>query len=117
LQIGNYVDDPHQKFVIEFKGKHEFIFHIELISLMGNAVKGDEYPKLVKSVGPSPFKKDDLLKHLDKKGKHTEEYGVDGEDDDMDGMGNEGEEEENDENAEETDGEMGEESGSDEFDF
>lgn len=118
LVVGNYIDDPHQKFVFEFRGKHDFTFLMELISLMGSEKKDVEYPCISKSVGPSPFKKDDLLKHLDSKGKTTdEEYGVDSDEDDIEGMGNEGEEEEKEENEEEGSEAFGEEGSTDEFDF
>lgn len=117
LQVGNYIDDPHQHFIFEFNGKQEFVFLIELLSLLPTDDKKKEYPFISRSVGPSPFKKDDLLKHLDSKSKTIdEEYGVDHEDDDMDEMGNEGDEEEKDE-ASESDAEQMEESSNDEFDF
>src|SRR4030095_13321337 len=58
-----YIDDPHQKFIYEYHGTQEFVFHIELVSLNGAEKTNVIYPTCVKQQGPSPFKKEDLVAH------------------------------------------------------
>ncbi len=93
--IIHFIDDPHQRFLYEFETtKQSFSLLIELISINTVAKAGETYPKILKSLGPSPVKKEDLMAHLSKKEVEDEEvvYGVDKEEDDIEGMGEEGEE-------------------------
>ncbi len=92
-----YVDSPHQKFLYTFEGnKQEFNLLIELVSILSAEEIGKRYPAVAKSVGPSPVKKNELLKHLSKSAlKEEDEFGIDkSENDDLEGMGEEGEERE-----------------------
>ncbi|GDX51097.1 hypothetical protein LBMAG27_01440 [Bacteroidota bacterium] len=101
--IIHFIDDPHQRFLYEFETpKQSFSLLIELISINTVAKAGETYPKVLKSVGPSPVKKEDLMAHLSKKVVEDDElvYGVDKEEDDIEGMGQEGEE------GEEVEGEL-----------
>ncbi|MCY7361535.1 MAG: hypothetical protein LH629_05625 [Ignavibacteria bacterium] len=61
--ILQYVDDPHQKFIYESTGKQELTFNIELV-IIGSEKPKTEYPRLAKSNGPSPVKKEDVYKHI-----------------------------------------------------
>jgi len=93
----HYVDAPHQKFLYSFEGtKQEFNLLIEMISILSEEEIGKQYPAIVKSAGPSPVKKDELLKHLSRNTlKEEEQFGIEkGEEDDLEGMGEEGEERE-----------------------
>jgi hypothetical protein len=58
-----YINDPHQRFIYDFADKNSFTFLIELLSLTGKEDPKTVYPVCVKSAGPSPFKRDDLLAH------------------------------------------------------
>ncbi len=91
--IIHFIDDPHQRFYYEFEtAKQSFSLLIELISINTIAKAGETYPRILKSVGPSPVRKEDLMEHLSKKVVEEEEvYGVDSEEDDIEGMGEEGE--------------------------
>lgn len=91
--IIHFIDDPHQRFYYEFEtAKQSFSLLIELISINTIAKAGETYPRILKSVGPSPVRKEDLMAHLSKKVVEEEEvYGVDSEEDDIEGMGEEGE--------------------------
>ncbi len=92
--IIHFVDDPHQRFLYEFEtAKQSFSLLVELISINTIAKAGETYPKILKSVGPSPVRKEDLMEHLSRKVVEEDDvvYGVDKEEDDMDGMGEEGE--------------------------
>lgn len=90
-----FIDDPHQKFIYEYKGSQEFVFLIELMSLTGNEKPTVIYPVCVRQQGPSPFKKEELVAHYSKVADDgdQEEHRVDDEEDDLDNMGKEGEEE------------------------
>lgn len=85
LPMLSYVDDPHQKFLYEHDGKQSFTFLIELMQIVGEK-KGVDYPVAAKSVGPSPVRRDDLLKMLSKREKQEEEYALDSDDQEMEGM-------------------------------
>ena len=62
--ILQYVEDPHQKFLYEFSGKlQELTFFMELL-VIAYEKPGVDYPRVVKSSGPSPVKKEDLYKHI-----------------------------------------------------
>lgn len=90
-----FIDAPHQKFLYTFEGnRQEFNLLIELISILSKEEIGKKYPAVVKSAGPSPVKKDELLKHLSKSSlKEEDEFGIDeNENDDLEGMSEEGEE-------------------------
>jgi len=54
-----FIDDPHQHFIYEYKGQTEFSFLVELLTLGGAEKSGAIYPVMVKSQGPSPFKKEE----------------------------------------------------------
>ncbi len=104
--IIHYIDDPHQHFLYEFESKKQtFNLLIELLSLNGNEKAGVDYPMMVRSSGPSPVKKDDLMAHLSKKEAvdDDEQYAVDEEDDDVEGMGKEGDEEGEEEGGDDAD--------------
>lgn len=90
-----YIDDPHQKFIYEYKGSQEFTFLIELISLNGVEKSNLVYPACVKTQGPSPFKKEDLVAHFSKVAEEEEDevHTIDDEEDDLDSMSTEGDEE------------------------
>lgn len=90
----SYIDDPHQRFLYEFEtAKQSFSLLIELLNISSVEKAGESYPKVVKSAGPSPVKKEDLMAHLSRKVEVVdEELGVDAEDDALEGMGEEGEE-------------------------
>ncbi len=53
-----FIDDPHQHFIYEFYGTQEFAFLIELLTLGTTENSKTVYPSIVKSQGPSPFKKE-----------------------------------------------------------
>lgn len=114
----NFIDDPHQRFLYEFETpKQAFSLLIELININTAEKAGEIYPKVSKSAGPSPVRKEDLMAHLSKKVVDEDDvvYGVDAEEDDIEGMGEEGEEagvEGEDESAEDNNDEFG-----GEFDF
>ena len=61
--ISHYVEYPHQKFIYESFGKQDLVFLIELI-IIGNEKPGTTYPRISKSNGPSPVKKEDVYKHI-----------------------------------------------------
>lgn len=61
--ILNYVDNPHQKFLYEYTGRQDLSFYIELV-IIGYEKPGTDYPRIVKSSGPSPVKKEDMYKHI-----------------------------------------------------
>lgn len=61
--IIHYVEDPHQKFLYEYSGKQDLSFFIEL-SAIGVEKPGIDYPRILKTAGPSPVKKEDLYKHM-----------------------------------------------------
>jgi hypothetical protein len=89
--ILNYVDNPHQKFLYEYVGRQELTFYIELV-IISYEKPGMDYPRIVKSSGPSPVKKEDMYKHI---GATTLSAGVtEGLDDDdsqlLKGFGTEG---------------------------
>jgi len=85
LPLSGYVDDPHQKFLYQSDGKQSFTFLIELMQIVSNKSTID-YPVTSKSVGPSPVRRDDLLKMLSKRERVEEEYVLDGEDEELEGM-------------------------------
>lgn len=92
--IIHFIDDPHQRFLYEFETtKQSFSLLVELFNINPVSKEGETYPKIIKSVGPSPVKKEDLMAHLSKKSvdEDEEQYGVDEEEDDIEGMGEEGE--------------------------
>ena len=122
--IINFIDDPHQRFLFEFEtAKQSFSLLIELISISTAEKAGVVYPMVIKSVGPSPVRKDDLMAHLSKKEVEEDEvvYGVDAEEGDIEGMGHEGEEipadeeEEVGEDSDEFGGEFNMEEGAEDF--
>jgi hypothetical protein len=90
-----YIDDPHQKFIYDYKGSQEFTFLIELISLNGTEKSNLIYPACVKTQGPSPFKKEDLVAHFSKVAEEEEDeiHTIDDEEDDLGSMNTEGDEE------------------------
>lgn len=61
--ILNYVDNPHQKFLYEYHGRQDLSFYIELV-IIGYEKPGLDYPRIAKSSGPSPVKKEDMYKHI-----------------------------------------------------
>jgi hypothetical protein len=61
--ILNYVEDPHQKFLYEHLGKQELSFYIELL-VIAYEKPGVDYPRVSKTSGPSPVKKEDVYKHI-----------------------------------------------------
>jgi hypothetical protein len=61
--ILNYVEDPHQKFLYEYVGRQDLTFYVELV-IIAYEKPGVEYPRIVKSSGPSPVKKEDMYKHI-----------------------------------------------------
>ena len=61
--ILNHVDNPHQKFLYEYSGRQDLTFYIELV-IIGYEKPGADYPRVVKSSGPSPVKKEDMYKHI-----------------------------------------------------
>jgi hypothetical protein len=85
LPMLSYIDDPHQKFLYEHDGKQSFTFLIELMQIVGDK-NNVEYPVVAKTVGPSPVRRDDLLKMLSKREKQEEEYALDGDDEELEGM-------------------------------
>ncbi|MBA3649137.1 MAG: hypothetical protein H0W62_11410 [Chitinophagales bacterium] len=88
-----YIDDPHQKFVYEYKGSQEFVFLLELMSLSGSEKSHIAYPFCVKQQGLSPFKKEDLMAHYGRKRESIrEEQVVDEEEVDIEEMSLIGEE-------------------------
>ncbi len=119
----HFIDDPHQRFLYEFETpKQSFSLLIELISINTVSKAGEIYPKVLKSVGPSPVKKEDLMVHLSKKEVEDDEvvYGVDKEEDDIEGMGEEGVEPDGDEeisedSADDAEGEFNFEEGAEDF--
>lgn len=90
-----FIDDPHQKFYMEYEGKQNLTFLIELTTLGAEEKKDVVFPAIVKSEGPSPMKKVELYKFTGAKVKIAEEHLVDKEDDEeeLGEMGTEGEEE------------------------
>ncbi|MEI7801251.1 MAG: hypothetical protein WCI97_01260 [Bacteroidota bacterium] len=115
----NFIDDPHQRFLYEFEApKQAFSLLIELININTVEKAGEIYPKVSKSAGPSPVRKEDLMAHLSKKveGEDDVVYGVDAEEGDIEGMGEEGEEVLEGEPEEETADDNNDEFGG-EFDF
>ncbi len=121
----HFIDDPHQRFLYEFETpKQAFSLLIELISITTVEKAGVNYPKVIKSVGPSPVKKEDLMAHLSKKVVDEDDvvYGVDAEEGDIEGMGQEGddigvgeEDEVTDDNNDEFGGEFNMEEGIEDF--
>lgn len=96
-----YIDDPHQKFIYEYKGSQEFSFLIELMSLTGLEKNNVIYPIVVRQQGPSPFKKEDLVAHFSKGAAREEEVlVVDHVEDDIESMNTEGDEAETEVEAE-----------------
>lgn len=94
--VMQYVDAPHQKFLYTFEGaKQEFSLLIELILITVKGGTTGKYPAIVKSVGPTPVKKDELLKHLSKNSvKEEEQFGIESDEEDvLGGMSEEGEDE------------------------
>ncbi len=107
----SYIDDPHQHFYLEYEGKQNLSFLIELVNLGGEEKPGQEYPAVIRSEGPSPVKKEDVYQFMGAKAPKEEEvYAIDAEDDEeeLEGMGSEGEEEDKDEEGEEASEEGGE---------
>ena len=91
-----FIDDPHQKFIYEYKGNQEFVFLIELMTLTGNEKPSVIYPVCVRQQGPSPYKKEELVAHYSKNEDEgsREEHRVDDVEDDLDSMSKEGGDEE-----------------------
>lgn len=52
--IGALINDPHQKFVYECDHPKEWVFYVDLITLMNDPVKTDLFPRCVKTEGMSP---------------------------------------------------------------
>lgn len=89
------IDDPHQKFIFEYKGNQEFVFLVELMSLTGAEKPTVIYPVCTRQQGPSPFKKEELVAHYTKVADEgdTEDQRIDDDEVDIENMGEEGAEE------------------------
>lgn len=89
------IDDPHQKFIYEYKGNQEFVFLVELMSLTGAEKPTVIYPVCTRQQGPSPFKKEELVAHYTKVADEgiVEEQRIDDDEVDIENMGEEGAEE------------------------
>ncbi|MGB3074991.1 MAG: hypothetical protein WBB36_06705 [Chitinophagales bacterium] len=90
-----FIDDPHQKFIYDYKGTQEFVFLIELLTLTGAEKATVIYPVCVRQQGPSPFKKEELVAHYSKVADEgdAEDQRIDDDEVDLGSMGQEGEEE------------------------
>ncbi len=89
------IDDPHQKFIYEYRGNQEFVFLVELLSLTGAEKSTVIYPVCTRQQGPSPFKKEELVAHYTKVADegNVEEHRIDDDEVDIENMGEEGAEE------------------------
>jgi hypothetical protein len=52
--LSDLIDDPHQKFIFIYDVPKEWSFYIELIKISPQS-SGNEYPRIVASVGPVPI--------------------------------------------------------------
>lgn len=87
-----FIDDPHQKFIFDYSGKQDFSFLIELLSLTGNEKPSVIYPVCIRTQGPSPFKKEELVAHYTKVADEgdSEDHRIDDLEDNLESMGQEG---------------------------
>lgn len=94
-ELENLIFDPHQKFIYENEERADYSFLMEMMSIE-DELKGEKYPRITKSAGPSPFRNDEMKKYRNRQPEDTEVYGLDSEDKSEVGeMGEEGEEGEN----------------------
>lgn len=64
--LNEFIDDPHQKMVLIFDEKNEWIFYIELVKIV-KTKKDDSFPRIVNTVGPVPIElrpRKEILKEL-----------------------------------------------------